>query len=279
MWDSIPEGIPQERDYRELIASASFKKMEGYSDGFLVANRDILKGYMDMWVADPLHQWSRQWEYPFVYAKIRELAREARGLRILDAGSGATFFPYFLSEHCTASVHCCDYDASLEALYRQINARCGQQVEFALADLRELPYQDEYFDVVYCISVLEHTDAYAKIIEEFNRILRPGGRLIVTIDLSLDGTREIDLEQGSLLLSAIAKRFDKHAALPLDLRPQAALSGIFTTLTANAIDPALLPWKRRSLPHRLKSFLRTGRFGSWPPPLTVFCFSLTKRSV
>lgn len=115
-------------------------------------------------------------------------------------------------------------------------------------------------------------------INNCRNLFQPGGRLVVTIDLSLDGTREIDVDRGNLLLSALAKRFEKSQELSLDLRAQVSVPGIFTTLTARDIDPSLLPWKRRSLPRRLKSFIKTGKLGEWLPPLTVFCLSLTKRS-
>lgn len=275
---TFPEGIPQEHDYKELIASDSFKEMEGFSDNFLSANKDILREYMNKWVADPLHQWSRQWEYPFVYDKLKEMIGREPSPRILDAGSGVTFFPYYLCQSGAATVYCCDYDNSLATIYQQINENRDEDVKFSTADLRSLPYDDQFFHMIYCISVLEHTDEYEKIIDEFHRILQPGGRLVVTIDLSLDGTREIDLDRGNLLLSALAKRFAKSPELSLDLRAQVSVPGIFTTLTARDIDPGLLPWKQRSLLRRLKSFIKTGKLGVWPPPLTVFCLSLTKRS-
>ena len=65
-------------------------------------------------------------------------------------------------------------------------------VEFVGADLRKLPQPGNHFDIIYCLSVLEHTRGYPEILLELRRVLRPGGTLVVTFDLSLDGDSDIE---------------------------------------------------------------------------------------
>jgi len=273
------DGIPLANRYKEVLESKSFEEMERFSDKFLLDNDITLRDYTNKWVSDPLHQWSRQWEYPFVFSKVQHMAISNQKPTILDAGSGVTFFPFFLnSKFDTDSVHCCDYDKMLLSIYDEINSRQEKHVEFSNNDLRDLPYEKEKFHMVYCISVLEHTDDYEAIIEEFHRVLLPGGVLVVTFDVSLDGTRDIDMEKSCTLLTALTKRFDKDKNLSLDLHSLLSAPGVFTTLTARDINPGLLPWKMPAFLHRIKLFSGTGRLGSWPPPLTVFCLGLTKRS-
>ncbi len=271
------EGIPSVRDYKEAIESSTFKKMEQYSDSFLSANRTILQYYAKKWIDDPLHQWSRQWEYPFVYSRVQQQACLKPQLRILDAGSGATFFPHFLNA-CfnNVNVHCCDYDKRLTSIFEQINAGKDKSVEFSTADLRELPYERESFDMVYCVSVLEHTRDYEKIIDQFLKILKPGGTLVVTFDISLDGTRDIDVDKATALLASLAGEFGTTMASSFNLHSLVSTPDILTTLTARDIDPALLPWNAPAFVYRIKSFITTGRLVSWPPPLTVFCLGLTR---
>lgn len=277
MDNSLHDGIPLENEYRALIKSYYFKSLEQFSDIFLVNNKGILKDYMNKWVGDSLHQWSRQWEYPFVFSAVEGVLRQEPNAKILDAGSGVTFFSYYIkSKYDAANVYCCDYDKTLTEIYRKINTDMGNAVDFSVADLRTLPYNNELFDLVYCVSVLEHTDEYEKIIEEFYRILRPGGKLVVTFDVSLDGARDISVKKGTELLTALVKRFDKDKDFPLDLNSHVSTPGVFTTITAKGINAGLLPWKYPSFVYQLKSFIKTGRFGIWPPPLTVFCLSLTK---
>lgn len=46
---------------------------------------------------------------------------------------------------------------------------------------RTLPFPDNEFDCVTILAVLEHLEYPKEIIKECNRVLRPGGRIIVTI--------------------------------------------------------------------------------------------------
>jgi len=279
MKKKLSDGIPSVQDYKLLLESDIFMEMEQYSDIFLFSNKNILQDYMKKWVADPLHQWSRQWEYPFVYSKIQELAQHKSQLRILDAGSGVTFFPYFLNAKSNASVCCCDYDKNLSNIFKNINFCKGKIEEFSAANLSSIPYEKESFFIVYCISVLEHTDNYEAIIEEFFRILRPGGSLVVTFDISLDGTRDIDIDRAISLLSSLANRFEVDSTIYDNLHSRVLDPNIFTTYIAKDINQNLLPWKAPTFLYRIKSFITPGRIGSWPPPLTVFCLGLTKRSI
>jgi len=275
---ALSDGIPSVRSYREVLESGIFKEMEVFSNRFLSENHVALRSYTKKWVRDPLHQWSRQWEYPFVFNKVQQAIVSQPTPRMLDAGSGITFFPFFLkSKFDAADVLCCDCDTMLSNIYEAINARQEKRVKFSTSDLRSLPFGKGTFHLIYCISVLEHIDDYEAIIEEFHRVLAPGGVLIVTFDVSLDGTREMDPAKAGILLKALGKRFAPHKDLSIDFPSLLSEPGIFTTLTARDIDPGLLPWKGVPFLHLAKSFIRTGRFGPWPPPLTVFCLGLAKR--
>ncbi len=279
MKDSIPDGVPLVSDYKAVADSDVFKAMEQYSANFLSANDAVFKNYTKKWVRDPLHQWSRQWEYPYVYDRIRKGTRDIKTPRILDAGSGITFFPHYLNaEINNAAIHCCDYDETIAMVFEQLNAGKEQPVEFVSADLRTLPYASESFNAVYCISVLEHTDGFEKIIKELSRVLVPGGVMVITFDISMDGTRDIDLDRAETLLSSLSRIVKKEETPSHNLRVQLSSPDIFTTLTAHEIDVDLLPWTPPPmLWGRIKAFVSSGRF-TWPPPLTVYCLSLTKCS-
>ena len=273
----MPEGIPMERDYRSLLRTDTFKSIERFSDDFIFKNEKALGYYMNKWVKDPLHQWSRQWEYPYVYCKIQEYIKEEVDQKILDAGSGITFFPFYLNSQFTRStIHCCDYDKELINVFSDVKYNKYKIVEFSFGDLRSLPYKTGTFNLVYCISVLEHTEYYEQIIDEFSRIILPGGKLILTFDISLDGTRDISVDKATMLLTALSKRFTISNNLVLDLNSQIIKKGIFTTVTAKHLNVSLLPWKQKSLLNRVKLSLINHQTTSWPPPLTIFCLSLTK---
>lgn len=257
----IPSGIPSKSEYGKVTQSALFSELEDFSDRFLRVHPVVQASYG--WVDDPLHQWSRQYEYPFVYsACLDELEkRDGAAVDILDAGSGATFFPFLLREKMQAgSMTCCDYDASLEPIFDAVNNERGADVAFRQADLRDLPFADNSFDVVYCISVLEHTDQYADIVGEFHRVLRPGGILISTFDIGLDGVSDIPPAAASDLNTCIETTLGQS-----DLGENAieVTSSSITSAEIGTAHPELLPWrfpllsflkavwKRKAIPRRL----------------------------
>ncbi|MBN2788762.1 MAG: class I SAM-dependent methyltransferase [Candidatus Delongbacteria bacterium] len=278
MKNEINDGFPQIKDYLSLLESKMYKDMEKFSDSYVVSNKKILGNYMKKWVNDPLHQWSRQWEYPYVLSRIKESIGNSTDHAILDAGSGITFFSFYLNKvYADVRIYCCDQDKGLERKYNAINIKNGSSVKFRQGDLRDLPYDDNMFNLIYCISVLEHTDDYGKIIEEFYRVLVPGGTLIVTFDVSIDGTRDISVEKGKILVDYLKNYFNKRTDIEFDLGSNIDGLDVFTTYRARDIDKRLLPWRLPKLFYKIKSVVKNEKFAVWPPNLTVFCLTLTKK--
>lgn len=270
------DGVPKENEYRALLTSPEFKELEKFSHLFLLKNENSLRAYGRKWVKDSLHQWNRQWEYPFVFSKIQSCLSTHEKKRILDAGSGVTFFPYYIkSKYESCDIYCCDNDKTLASIFQKINNR-EHPVEFSCADLRNLPFEDAWFDMVYCVSVLEHTDNYRDIIEEFYRVIKPNGKLIITFDVSMDGTYRIIPGEGAKLLQMLTKKFGVAQEISLDLMSQIGKPDIVTTHKVKEIDARLLPWRFPSFIHRTKSFFSGRGFINWPPLVTIFCVGLTK---
>jgi len=83
-------------------------------------------------------------------------------------------FTAALSEHGAIVTGC---DVAQEAL-RRARAR-APTVEFVLTG-EELPFADESFDVVWAGEVLEHVQDGLGLLAEVRRVLRPGGRLLLS---------------------------------------------------------------------------------------------------
>lgn len=216
--------------------------LRAYSRNFRDRNRNAATA--DYWRYDPMNHGMRRWEYPFLVERMLASFADAAPCRMLDAGAGMTCVPYFLAERLPkVVVDACDMDPNLLAMYESINRSCTRPVQFRDADMRDLPYADAAFDVIYCISVLEHTDEYDRIIREFRRILRPGGRFILTFDISLDGRTDIDPTRADQLIESLATHFD---GVPTDslipLAQQLATADLLTTDYIKVKHPALLPW-------------------------------------
>ena len=202
----LPHGYPPAEVYARLGQDALHAALRRFDDEFLGANREALRDYAAHWVADPLQHWSRRWEYPYVFERLaawneRRGSGADRELRILDAGSGLTFFPHFVASQLPAErIECCDRDPAMERDARRLRPPASEWVYYGTQDLARLSYADASFDCAYCISVLEHTAERERIADEFHRILRPGGLLVVTIDVSLDGRAEIPREEAARLI-------------------------------------------------------------------------------
>lgn len=270
-------GLPSKDDYEKLFKSEHFINLEKFSESFLHSHKDALTDYNKKWVSDPFHQWSRQWEYPFALERLLPLFfSPSRRVRVLDAGSGVTFFPFYLKSlnPKSAEIHCCDFDGSLNATFEQINEAEPNKVLFKKADLHNLPYESNSFDGIYCISVLEHTKIYREIIQEFKRILKSQGSLVLTFDISITGAEDISVEQADELLEELKKHFQaKNEAI--SIRQQLITMDYFTTFDARKLNPSLLPWKS-SLASKLKSLVKKNKRNE-VPLLTFYCADFVKR--
>jgi SAM-dependent methyltransferase len=49
------------------------------------------------------------------------------------------------------------------------------------ADIRELPFRDDSFDVIYTMGTIEHVAEYRHTLGEIHRVLRPGGTAIIGV--------------------------------------------------------------------------------------------------
>jgi len=165
------------------------------------------------WPRDPLHNWSRAWEYPYVFHHLQAL-REARHrsnvARIVDLGSGVTFFPFAVAK-LGFEVICSDIDRVCEKDLGRAAAVVDHSpgtVTFRLTDGTHLPFNDGEIDAVYCISVLEHVANFECLIGETARVLKPGGLFLLTVDIDLRGDMELGAEKHRILVTALRSYFE-----------------------------------------------------------------------
>lgn len=98
------------------------------------------------------------------------------GAKVLDMGAGSC--PYRpLFAHCryqTQDFAGLDADQLRHGNYGNIDYRC---------DIASVPVADGEFDAILCTEVLEHVREPVKAVREMARILKPGGRLMLTAPL------------------------------------------------------------------------------------------------
>jgi len=147
-----------------------------------------------------LYWWSRQWEYPWAVLN----ADLYPGLVILDAGCGASpLLPYLARNYQNLSLYGIDIGKDPKAkiplkvrLLRPLGyvpleglfLGLSQQVHLRQESILSMSFSDNFFDRIFCISVLEHIpiETQSRAIHEMSRVLKPGGRLVITMDLPKD---------------------------------------------------------------------------------------------
>ncbi|QVQ51067.1 methyltransferase domain-containing protein [Spiractinospora alimapuensis] len=107
------------------------------------------------------------------------LAGDVAGRRILDVGCGSGSLAAELGDR-GADVTGIDVSSGMLALARK---RLGNDAALHVADLREpLPFGNDTFDDVVASLVLHYLEDWAPPLAELRRVLRPGGRLIASVD-------------------------------------------------------------------------------------------------
>jgi SAM-dependent methyltransferase len=204
-------GLAARSDFHSTLWQDVFLALERDQSEFL-AKEPLFRSPEYSWPRDPLHCWSRAWEYPFAYYHLREWRRSWQGTRrplVVDVGSGVTFFPFSVAR-LDCDVVCTDTDPvcrkDLERAVAEIRQQPGR-VSFRLTDGSVLPFDDAEADALYCISVIEHIPSFELTIAEMARVLKPGGPLLLTIDLDLLGTAELSVEARGRLFGALEEHF------------------------------------------------------------------------
>jgi SAM-dependent methyltransferase len=129
--------------------------------------------YEDFWADAPPDPEPWTWER----RRAMLLAAVRPGERVLDLGSGAGRFVAALRE---AGADPVGVEIAAAALERAARVAPGADLRLLEAD-GSIPLEHASVDVVWCSEVLEHVADTAHLLLEVRRVLRPGGRLLVTV--------------------------------------------------------------------------------------------------
>jgi ubiquinone/menaquinone biosynthesis C-methylase UbiE len=160
-----------------------------------------------------------------------------RGKTVLDAGCGMGRF----AEVCIqagADLHAIDLSTAVEAAARNLGHH--PNASFYQADIMNLPFADNTFDVVYSIGVLHHTPDTKRAFLSLTRLVKPGGRIAIWVY-----STKLKLMFGGELLRMVTPRLSKpmllkasKVAIPLYHVHRLPLVGRITTaLLPTSLNP------------------------------------------
>ena len=158
--------------------------------------------------------------------QVREALAAAPGERILDLGCGPGFYvPELLQEvGARGSVVAVDSSPDMLAVARR-RGEGHDNVTFRQGDAGCIPAEDDDFDAVVCVQVMEYVPDPAGALAEMHRILRPGGRVVIwDIDWSTVWWHSYDPDRMRRVLRAWDEHL-VHPSLPRTLAAQMRRAG------------------------------------------------------
>jgi len=190
------------------------------------------------------------------------LAGDVAGRRILDAGCGSG--PLFAAlRDRGAVVTGFDKSAGMLELARQ---RLGADADLHVADLGgTLPFPDGRFDDVVASLVLHYLEDWTAPLAEFRRVLKPGGRLFVSVEHPFAITlmhREAGRKADYFATSNRTEEYSfngQTALLSIWDRPLHAMAGAFTAAGFRITvisEPEPVPAARDLFPDQLAAMPR-----------------------
>ena len=271
-------GLAARSDLETAEWRAVFERLERRQADFLAREREF-RSPEYAWPRDPLHTWSRCWEYPYAYHQVRTL-REGwtapRPPRVLDLGSGVTFFPFAVAA-LGVDVLCIDPDPLCERdLSRAVPVveHAPGHVEARGSDGVRIPLADATMDAVLCVSVLEHVPDFPVTVAEIARVLASGGLFVLTVDLELGSGDKLPPDRYQILRDRLSRDFDLA-------HPETTLHPRDVLRSTEGRYPLSPPRGRRLLEHLLRQRIAAPLRGRRPAPgrerLAVAAFTLRRR--
>jgi ubiquinone/menaquinone biosynthesis C-methylase UbiE len=116
---------------------------------------------------------------PIEEMAVRSLLRTIKFQDVLDAATGTGRQAIYLAQR-GKRVAATDCNEKMLFKAREKASAEGLDIDFRLENLSKISFEDNSFDLVICALALAHVKDLTIPCQEFKRVLRPGGNLIIT---------------------------------------------------------------------------------------------------
>lgn len=127
----------------------------------------------DFWHENSENMWlngSRKTIIPFIKERLTQEAH------VLDAGCGDGFGSFLLAEN---GYHVTGVDIAEAMIERAVQKRVHTNIKFQKGSLTELPLKNHSMDAVMAINSIEWVEQPLQVLNEFHKVLKPGGKLFL----------------------------------------------------------------------------------------------------
>ncbi len=165
-------------------------------------------------------------EYPWLFSRLPQEPG-----RLLDAGSVLNFAP--LLRHPVIK----EKELTIMTLAPEADCFSERGISYVFGDLRDMPFRDDSFDHIACISTLEHIgldntllytqdaakkenspDSHLLALAEMRRVVRPGGSLFLTVPFGRRDVRSWIQIFDAFAVERILERFSARPVCELYFR-------------------------------------------------------------
>jgi ubiquinone/menaquinone biosynthesis C-methylase UbiE len=142
-----------------------------------------------------------------LYRQVVSPLEPQAGQRLLELGAGIGVGAALVAREFGTSVSGLDRSPAQLTRAAETNAAALQELPLSYHEgsVTEIPWDDETFDGVYAVEMLQHVDDLAAVAREAHRVLVPGGRFATATFFSPDGADTAPLAD---LLETVASGVD-----------------------------------------------------------------------
>ncbi len=169
-------------DFRTFLQSGSewdaekfekgYSRLDDVEDGFEHARRSGIPDFIEKYRISRCKD----------FIAAHWIAGERDGC-LLDIGCGTGWFDFRLRDKFAFTGEIAGIDVSphnVKLMIREIRRRGENRILSFASNAEKIPFADGTFDIVVMTEVLEHVADPASVVKEVSRLLKPGGRFIIT---------------------------------------------------------------------------------------------------